>query len=218
MEEQTPRLKPSDLYTKRQSKDAARLRAYNKILDQVFTRIRTISKLPNSQCYLLYTVPPFILGLPKIDMEDCVVYLVYQLRQSGFEVRYTAPNLLYISWAHHEKSYLLEQSPILQAMLQTAEENNKKQKTKSLFDKKPSGGGGSKKVKFSDTNNYSVGSTPSSSISATRQAAINTVLSAGPPPLSASEYVPPSSFLKSMQGSDISQKTTDKKTFTDYLM
>jgi hypothetical protein len=216
MEEQTPRLKPSDLYAKRQSKDAARLRAYNKILDQVFTRIRTISKLPNSQCYLLYTVPPFILGLPKIDMEDCVVYLVYQLRQSGFEVRYTAPNLLYISWAHHEKSYLLEKSPILQAMLQTTEENNKKQKTKSLFDKKPSGG--SKKVKFSDTNNYSVGSIPASSISATRQAAINTVLSAGPPRLSASEYTPPSSFLKSMQSPGTSQQNSDKKTFSDYLM
>jgi hypothetical protein len=80
----TPQLDPSELYNKRKSKDSARLRAYNKILEQIYNRIRVISRLPNSQCYLLYTVPPFILGLPKIDMEDCVVYLIYQLRHSGY--------------------------------------------------------------------------------------------------------------------------------------
>jgi hypothetical protein len=67
--------------------------------------------------YIMYTVPPFVLGLPRIDMEDCIVYLVYMLRQHGYEVRFTYPNLLYISWKHHEKDYLLNQNPIVQAML-----------------------------------------------------------------------------------------------------
>jgi hypothetical protein len=31
-------------------------------------------------------------------------------------VRYTYPNLLFISWAHHEKEYMQKQSPITQAM------------------------------------------------------------------------------------------------------
>jgi hypothetical protein len=61
-------------------------------------------------------VPPFILGLPKLDMEDCIVYLVFQLRQAGFEVRFTWPNFLWISWAHHEKNYLVKHNPIIQAM------------------------------------------------------------------------------------------------------
>jgi hypothetical protein len=64
----------------------------------------------------MYTVPPFIFGLPKLDLEDLIVYLVYMLRQSGFEVRFTYPNMLYISWRHHEKEYLLHQNPIVQAM------------------------------------------------------------------------------------------------------
>ena len=72
MDHQTPQLPPSELYDKRRSKDASRLRAYNKILEQIYNRIRSLSKLPNSQCNLLYTVPPFILGLPKIDLEDLV--------------------------------------------------------------------------------------------------------------------------------------------------
>ncbi len=61
-------------------------------------------------------MPPFILGLPKLDMEDCIVYLVWQLRQAGFEIKFTWPNLLFISWKHHEGSYLATQNPIVQAM------------------------------------------------------------------------------------------------------
>jgi hypothetical protein len=114
-----PMLQVGDLYSKRQKRDGARLRAYNEILEQIYNRIRVTSKLPTHPAYLLYTIPPFIFGLPKIDLEDCVVYLVYQLRASGFEVKYTYPALIYISWKHHEKKYLLEESPILQAMLAT---------------------------------------------------------------------------------------------------
>jgi len=49
-------------------------------------------------------------------MEDCIVYLVYQLRQTGFEIRFTWPNLLYISWRHHEGDYLMKHNPIIKAM------------------------------------------------------------------------------------------------------
>jgi hypothetical protein len=49
-------------------------------------------------------------------MEDCIVYLVFQLRQGGFEVRFTWPNLLFISWRHHEATYLTKQNPIIKAM------------------------------------------------------------------------------------------------------
>ena len=49
-------------------------------------------------------------------MEDCIVYLVWQLRDAKFEVRFTWPNLLFISWRHHESEYLLKKNPIVQAM------------------------------------------------------------------------------------------------------
>jgi hypothetical protein len=114
-----PMLQVTDLYQKRQNRDKARLKAYNQMLEVIYHRVRVTSQLPTGQTYLLYNIPTFILGLPRIDLEDCVVYLVYQLRSSGFEVRYTYPNLLYISWKHHEKDYLVNNSPILQAMLAT---------------------------------------------------------------------------------------------------
>ena len=52
-----------------------------------------------------------------MDMEDCIVYIVFQLRTTGFEVKFTWPNLLYISWKHHEAAYLQSQNPIVQAMM-----------------------------------------------------------------------------------------------------
>ena len=225
MAEHTPQLDPSELYDKRRSKDAGRLRAYNKILEQIYNRIRTLSKLPNAQCNLLYTVPPFIFGLPKIDLEDCVVYLIYQLRHAAYEVRYTSPNLIYISWLHHEKSYLVEQSPIMQAMLVSAEktqaEMERKEKEASrLISSRKSG----KKVRIQIpgemqrsqmqgsymqgsqmqgshmqgmTSPYPNGGYQSSAIHNIVQRPLSNP-TAGPPPPAASDYIPPTTFLQQM--------------------
>ncbi len=219
MEEPTPLLDPTELYNKRRSKDASRLKAYNKILEQIYNRIRVISRLPNSQCYLLYSVPPFILGLPKIDIEDCVVYLMYQLRHAGYETRYTYPNLIYISWMHHEKNYIVEQSPIMAAMLESAERTNAEKERKEREAARllgPMGRKSSKKVKFQTPGFLDAAPGPLKSALKTSfrdtpsRDAINTVLSGhrvqsqqqrsevGPPPPSAAEYIPPPTFLQSM--------------------
>ena len=221
MDEQTPHLNPAELYDKRKSKDASRLRAYNKILEQIYNRIRVLSRLPNSPCYLLYTVPPFILGLPKIDLEDCVIYLMYQLRHAKYNVRYTPPNMIYISWLHHEQSYIVEQSPIMQSMMASAERtqaelDQKEKEASRLLAGRKSG----RKVKLQTPGEMQAraghipGPIPKqagtnmgmgSNMGMRPMNAINTVLnrplnslSAGPPPPSAADYVPPLSFLQNM--------------------
>lgn len=115
-----PKLNPDELYEHRMRRDKSKLSSYNQILEQIYNRIYCASQMVSHPACLLYTVPPFVFGLPKIDLEDCIVYLVYQLRQSKFEVRFTYPNLLYISWRHHEQNYLLHQNPIIQAMMPPA--------------------------------------------------------------------------------------------------
>ncbi len=109
-----------DLYTRRQQKDSARLRAYDQILKQIMGRIRSNSQLPTHPTDILYEVPYFLMGLPRIDMQDAVAYIAFQLRAGGFEVRFTFPNLLYISWKHYEQQYLMQNCPIFQSMVQTA--------------------------------------------------------------------------------------------------
>ena len=119
-------LEPRQLFEKRVARDKARLRAYDQILKQIQVRIKTTAELPGNPNYLIYTVPPFILGLPAIDLQDCIVYIVHQLRTSGFAVRFTYPNLLYISWQHYEQEYMREQNPITQAMKPPAPTNSSK--------------------------------------------------------------------------------------------
>lgn len=114
-----PVLPITDLYKNRQSRDTARLIAYNKLLEQIYHRIRVVSAMPTHPTSILYTIPPFILGVPRLDLEDCVVYLVWQLRNNGFTVSFTYPNMLHISWGHHEKEYIANDSPIAQAMIAT---------------------------------------------------------------------------------------------------
>lgn len=211
MEQQTPQLNPSELYDKRRTKDAARLRAYNKILEQIYNRIRTISKLPNSQCFLLYTIPPFIFGLPKIDLEDCVVYLVYQLRHAGYDVRYTPPNMINISWLHHEKSYIVEQSPIMQAMLESAERTQAELERKEKEASRLLGPGKRSQRKTARNTPGMFQNMPQNQTvslpkpSQPSPAAISAVLNrpvsnptAGPPPPSAGDYIPPATFLQNM--------------------
>jgi hypothetical protein len=200
MDQQTPQLNPSQLYDKRKSKDANRLKVYNKLLEQIYTRVRALSQLPNSPCYLLYTVPPFILGMPKIDLEDATVFIIYQLRHSGYEVRYTPPNMIYLSWAHHEKSYLIEQSPIMLSMIDSAEKTRMEMERKEkeagrLFQGKKS----QKKVRMATPGEFAAANARPSS------AAISNVLNrpvsnptAGPTPPSASDYTPPSLFLNTI--------------------
>lgn len=200
----TPQLNPADLYDKRRNKDAARLRAYNKILEQIYHRIVTLSKMQHASSSLLYTIPPFIFGLPPIDMEDCVIYLLHQLRHSKYEVRYTPPNMLYISWQHHEKSYLVEQSPIMQSMMESfertqAELERKEKEAARLMGPRKSG----RKVGFQAPGFAQRGPPGRSSLVrmgppmglSASSASSAAAPSAGP---SASDYVPPTSFMQNM--------------------
>lgn len=226
MEERTPQLAPSELYDKRKTKDAAKLRAYNKILEQIYNRVRVISRLPNSQCSLLYTVPPFILGLPKLDLEDCVVYLIYQLRHAGYEVRYTPPNLLYISWLHHEKNYMVEQSPIMQAMMESAEKSRIELERKEKEAQRLIGARKSQRKQVRQTPGVlqSPSGPGSSAVGrSTSSVAMNQILNrpmsnptAGPPRPSAADYVPPSSFLETMTNPK-NQTVYPPQSMTDYF-
>ena len=225
MAEETPLLEPSQLYEKRKTKDVYRLKTYNKILDQIYHRILVTSRLPNSSCSVLFETPCFIFGLPKIDLEDCITYLVYQLRHAKYDVRYTYPNLLYISWLHHEKSYIVEQSPIMNSMLQSYEKTQEEEASRLLYTKKSQ-----KKVRMQTPGEMQ---RPQRS-NAVPVSAIKNILHQGttfppnglnntirsnpvaqPPVANAAEYQPPSSFLQNIMNppSNISKAQSS----VDYL-
>ena len=220
-EDSTPQLDPAHLYDKRRTKDIYRLKTYNKILDQIYHRVLVTSKLPNSPCYIMYTVPPFILGLPKIDMQDCIIYLIHQLRHAKYEVRYTYPNLLYISWLHHEKSYIVDQSPIMQSLLESFEKSEaEKEASRLLYSKKSQ-----KKVRMQVPGEMQQPRSAMKSQGIPMSAIKNVLYQGGPPnglnpvaapPVeSASAYVPPSSFLQNILNP--SKSAAKPQSSVDYL-
>ena len=176
MSGEAPKLEPRQLFESRVKRDSAKLRAYNQILTQIQNRIKMTAALPGNPNYLVYSVPPFILGLPAIDHQDCLVYIVHQLRTGGFEVRYTYPSLLYISWKHYEQEYMREQNPITQAMKPAAITSKK-----GLTGKRGMGAstGSGQKVTFAPDLSR-IGGAPAA-------------------PRSAAEYKPPDSFLEGIQ-------------------
>ena len=105
-DENSLKLNIDELYDKKQQQDLNVLKNYNNILLRIHNKIKYISKnIVNDNC-CWYIMPEMILGVPKYDHRDCITYVIEKLRSNGFIVRYTHPNLLFISWKHWVPSYV----------------------------------------------------------------------------------------------------------------
>lgn len=100
--------------------DAQRLTVYNRILSAVHERIKFVAKNPNADQLTAYDFPEWQPGCPRFDVKDCILYVAWNLRHSGFKVLYVSPNRLLISWKEQALQYYQEESPIRQAMLAAA--------------------------------------------------------------------------------------------------
>ena len=100
------KLNLDELYTKKQEQDLNILNNYNKILIRIHNKIKYVSKnMINDNC-CWYLMPEMVIGIPKYDYRDCTAYIIEKLQTNGFIVRYTHPNLLFISWKHWIPTYV----------------------------------------------------------------------------------------------------------------
>lgn len=106
-----PVLNPSSLYKEEAKRDATRIRIYNMVLSQIYNKIRAVARIPGNERSLVYIVPEFIPGTPRFDIGDAVLYIVWNLRNAGYVVKYTHPNLLFIDWKPHDERYKNSESP-----------------------------------------------------------------------------------------------------------
>mgnify|MGYP001283084166 CR=1 FL=1 len=104
--EQSIKLNMDELYTKKQQQDMNILNNYNKILVRIHNKIKYISKQQINEQFCWYVMPEMMIGIPKYDVKDCTAYVIEKLRENGFIVRYTHPNLLFISWKHWIPTYV----------------------------------------------------------------------------------------------------------------
>lgn len=111
-----PILNPSSLYKEEARRDATRIRIYNMVLQQIYNKIKAVARIPGNEKSLYHVIPEFIPGTPRFNMGDAVLYIVWNLRNLGYSVNYTHPNLLFVSWRAYDDRYQSRDSPWSQVM------------------------------------------------------------------------------------------------------
>jgi hypothetical protein len=99
-----------ELFEKKQQLDLKKLALYQKILNRIHVRIKTIARnYTQNNTYCWFVVPEFVLGVSKFDQGACIAYIVNTLKENKFRVKYYHPNTLFISWDHWVPSYVREE-------------------------------------------------------------------------------------------------------------
>ena len=104
--ESVEKLNLDELYDQKKQEDLAKLYTFNRILTRVHDKIKVAARQKNSQQFCWYLVPEMLIGVPNYDKNACITYLISKLEENDFVVRYTHPNLLFISWKHYVPNYV----------------------------------------------------------------------------------------------------------------
>ena len=94
-----------ELYKQKKITSDLKIQNYNKILNRVHKKIKSVARLRNNDEFCFFVLPEFVLGIPRYDMGSCTSYIMEKLTSNGFKVKYTHPNLLFISWKHYIPNY-----------------------------------------------------------------------------------------------------------------
>jgi hypothetical protein len=129
-----------ELYEKKQQQNLHTISIYNRILSRIHTKIKIISKKHNSEQVCWYIVPEMIIGINKYDNVECIAYIIDKLKENGFQVLYTHPNMLFISWKHWVPSYVRQEIKkktgyIIDGYGNPIENNNSSSASSSIYDK-----------------------------------------------------------------------------------
>lgn len=104
--ESVEKLNLDELYDQKKQEDLAKLYTFNRILTRVHDKIKVAARQKNSQQFCWFLVPEMLIGVPNYDKNACITYLISKLEENDFIVRYTHPNLLFISWKHYVPNYV----------------------------------------------------------------------------------------------------------------
>ena len=83
--------------------------SFEVILSNCFKQIKKQVEMFPYKTFFYFDVPEFMLGYPLYKLEDCLMFLIDNIKHNGYQVQYIFPRILLISWAAHS-SNLLEYS------------------------------------------------------------------------------------------------------------
>ena len=137
VEDFSEKLNIDDLYEKKRQQDLSKLALFNKILNRIHVKIKTISRQKVDEQFCWFLVPETIIGVPRYDQASCIAYLIDKLKENGFNLRYIHPNMLFISWNHFIPSYVRTEFKkktgiVVNEFGQKLDEENPDNETKSI--------------------------------------------------------------------------------------
>ncbi len=73
---------------------------YEKLLEMTHNKIKRTASQKSVRC--VFEVPSYVFGYPLFDLNECIDFIVKELKANGFVVNYYFPNSIYISWDFEE--------------------------------------------------------------------------------------------------------------------
>lgn len=106
----TDKVNLDDLFEKKREIAEGKLLLYNKILNRIHTKIKlTSNNNRGKEQFIWYVIPEIMIGVSRYDVAECTGYILNKLRENDFVVRYTHPNLIFISWTHWIPGYVRQE-------------------------------------------------------------------------------------------------------------
>ena len=130
-----------ELYDTKKEKDLQKMQVFNRILNRIHTKIKMTSRQKINSNFCWYVVPEVMLGVVNYDRVMCISYIVAKLEENDFQVRYTHPNLIFISWGHYIPTYVRTEFK-KKTGITIDEHGNKKEEGNENSEEGGSGGGG----------------------------------------------------------------------------
>jgi len=100
------------LFDKYYKKQQRRLKIYHKIFNKIIYKIKSISNKGQNVFSTFFIIPEYQFGCPLYDQTTCIAYAILKLRKVGFDVTYTHPNFIYISWHKFINTHRFQTQPL----------------------------------------------------------------------------------------------------------
>ena len=106
----TDKLNLDDLFEKKREISETKLGLYNKVLNRIHHKIKLTSRNnfgKDQWCW--YLIPEVMIGVARYNVDECIGYIIQKLKDNDFVIRYTNPNLIFISWQHWVPGYVRQE-------------------------------------------------------------------------------------------------------------
>tara|TARA_B100001123_G_scaffold445723_1_gene598067 strand:+ start:2433 stop:2816 length:384 start_codon:yes stop_codon:yes gene_type:complete len=87
-----------NIYDKKQTK---KQEYYNQIMVKIINLMKKSAEEGKNMC--IYVIPNLIFGMPIYNLDECMLYIISNLKQNGFECTYALPNIILVFWKLENK-------------------------------------------------------------------------------------------------------------------